>query len=148
MARPSAETLAIAERQREEIEARKSNELNGDLLEQAKGSGDRAAKPDPKPGARTQAEPVSEAAAKRTSKPRAKKGDKLSAKQAAVEILTEHDGPLSLTELQEKILMHPKTKVGGKTPAATIAAMFYVEAKKPGGLFKRTGAKKATFTLR
>jgi len=147
--RPSAETLEKAERQRDEIHERKDRDrestegLSGELHDQAKAAG-REAKPDPKPGQK----PAKEAPAEKPKATRRKKGDKLSAKAAAVEILTKAGGPMLLSELTEQILAHPKTKVGGKTPGATIAAMFYVEAKKSGGLFRKTGAKKPTFALR
>jgi hypothetical protein len=77
------------------------------------------------------------ATAKRTSakrgaaRPEAKT---MSAKAAALEYLRKHRGPQEVKAVIAHVLDDPRvTGLKGKTPAATIAAQIYTEAKKPDG---------------
>lgn len=71
---------------------------------------------------------------------------KVSAKAAAVDVLKKARKPLPTSEIVERVLKTPGVKLGGKTPAATIAAILAVENGKPDGLFRRTAP--GTYTLR
>jgi hypothetical protein len=71
---------------------------------------------------------------------------KLSAIAAAEQILREEAKPLHVKELTAKILAMPNTKLGGKTPDATVGAILAVASKKPGSVFRRT--KPGTYAIR
>ena len=71
---------------------------------------------------------------------------KKTARQAAVEALTQAGEPLKTAEIVERVLKTPGVKLAGKTPAATIAAILAIENAKPDGLFVRTAP--GTYTLR
>jgi len=53
---------------------------------------------------------------------------------------------LTTDEISERVLQMGGVRLSGKTPAATIAAQLYVDAKKPDGAFELVGRK--TFALR
>jgi hypothetical protein len=58
----------------------------------------------------------------------------VSAKQAAVKILSRAGEPMAVQELITKVLSTPGVKLGGKTPRATVAAQIYTgkEFEKAG----------------
>jgi hypothetical protein len=60
-------------------------------------------------------------------------------KQAAAEILRREGRPLGISEIADHILRDEAVRLGGKTPKATISGQLYVEAKKPDGMFVKTG---------
>jgi hypothetical protein len=68
------------------------------------------------------------------------------AKAAAAEVLRRAGEPLKTAEIVERVLKMRGVKLGGKTPAATIAAILATENKKPDGLFVRTAP--GIYTLR
>lgn len=70
----------------------------------------------------------------------------LSAIKAAEEILRKEGKPLHVKELTQRILAMPNTKLGGKTPDATVGAILAVDSKKTGSIFRRT--KPGTYTIR
>lgn len=69
-----------------------------------------------------------------------------SAKQATVEVLGRAGEPLKAREIGRRVLKVTGVELKGKTPMASISAMLYVEAKKPDGVFVKTG--KGEFDLR
>ena len=63
-------------------------------------------------------------------KPKTKK----SGKAAAIEVLRSTGKPMPVKEVVEAALSDPEvTGMKGKTPAATLSAALYTEAKKPDG---------------
>jgi hypothetical protein len=54
--------------------------------------------------------------------------------------------PLHVKELTERILAMPDTKLGGKTPEATVGAILAVNIKKSDTVFRRT--KPGTYAIR
>ncbi len=50
---------------------------------------------------------------------------RVSAKQAAIQVLQAARKPLAVKEVAERVLANPDVSLGGKTPAATIAAILY-----------------------
>jgi hypothetical protein len=48
-------------------------------------------------------------------------------------------GPLSVSEVSDRILERGLVSLDGKTPKATISAQLYVDARKPSGRFERVG---------
>jgi hypothetical protein len=71
---------------------------------------------------------------------------KVSAREAAAQVLRRAGKPLKTAEIVEQVLKTKGAKLGGRTPAARIAAILAVENKKPDGLFRRTAP--GTYTLR
>jgi hypothetical protein len=71
---------------------------------------------------------------------------KLSAIAAAEQVLRAEGKPLHVKELTEKILAMPDTKLGGKTPDATVGAILAVNIKKSDTVFRRT--KPGTYAIR
>lgn len=63
---------------------------------------------------------------------------RLTAKSACVAVLTKEGGPLATKEIARRALEEEGLVMGGKTPAASIAAELYTLSKK-GELFKQTG---------
>lgn len=67
---------------------------------------------------------------------------KVSAKQAAIAVLSRAGKPMAVKEIVAEVLAMPGVKLGGKTPGATIAAQLYTgsEFKKAGrGMIALTG---------
>jgi len=60
-------------------------------------------------------------------------------KEAAAEVLRHEGAPLTIDEIADRILKTGNIRLSGKTPKATISAQLYVEAKKPDGMFVKTG---------
>jgi hypothetical protein len=59
-------------------------------------------------------------------------------KDVAAEVLRERGGgPMSVTEIADRVLETGRVSLTGKTPKATISAQLYVDAKKPDGRFER-----------
>lgn len=78
---------------------------------------------------------------------RGRKGKtKLSAIAAAEQILRKEAKPLHVKQITEQIQAMPETKLGGKTPDATVGAILAVASKKPGSVFRRT--KPGTYAIR
>jgi len=72
---------------------------------------------------------------------------KKSGKTAALDVLRGSRKPLPVKEVVAAALADPEvTGMKGKTPAATLSAALYTEAKKPDGVFVKTG--KGEFDLR
>jgi hypothetical protein len=71
---------------------------------------------------------------------------KLSAIAAAEQVLRAEGKPLHVKELTERILAMPETKLGGKTPDATVGAILAVNIKKSDSVFRRT--KPGTYAIR
>jgi hypothetical protein len=77
------------------------------------------------------------------AKQTAAKGE--SAKQVAIDVLRDVDGPLKAKEVAKRVIDSGRCSgLKGKTPEATISAMLAV-GSKPGGAFKRVD--KGTYTL-
>ena len=72
--------------------------------------------------------------------------EKLTAKQAAVEVLRRAGEPLKADEIGKRVLKLKGVQLRGKTPIATVNAILASENKKPDGLFTRTAP--GTYTLR
>lgn len=70
----------------------------------------------------------------------------MSAIKAAEMILRLEGKPLKVKEITERILAMTETRLGGKTPSATVGAILAVDSKKPGSVFRRT--KPGTYTIR
>jgi hypothetical protein len=68
------------------------------------------------------------------------------AREAAAQVLGRARKPMKTAEIVERVMKIKGVKLGGRTPAATIAAILAVESKKPDGLFRRTAP--GTYTLR
>ena len=67
------------------------------------------------------------------------------AKQVAIDLLRQADGPLHAKEIAKRVLASGRSSgLKGKTPEATISAMLAV-GSKPDGPFKRVD--KGTYTL-
>lgn len=71
---------------------------------------------------------------------------KMTAKQAAYDVLRRAGEPLQAGEIGRRVLQVKGVELKGKTPLATIAAILAVENKKPDGLFVRTAP--GTYTVR
>jgi hypothetical protein len=62
----------------------------------------------------------------------------MNSKDAAVEVLRrEGGGPMSVSEVAQRVLDSGLVALGGKTPKDTVAAQLYVEARKADGRFER-----------
>jgi hypothetical protein len=73
----------------------------------------------------------------RTSTRRAT-AETMSAKAAAIEYLRKHRGAQEVKAVIAHVLTNPRvTELKGATPAATIAAQVYVDAKKADGLIEK-----------
>ncbi len=70
---------------------------------------------------------------------------KVSAREAAVQVLRRAGKPMKPAEIVERVLKMEGVHLG-HTPAAMIAAILALENKKPDGLFRRTAPR--TYTLR
>lgn len=79
-------------------------------------------------------------------KTKAKKRGKVSALAAAETVLREEGKPLHVKEITKRIQAMPDTKLGGKTPEATVGAILAVNVKKTGSPFRRT--KPSTYAIR
>jgi hypothetical protein len=66
-----------------------------------------------------------------------KEGERTPARQAAVEVLRCAGESLKTAEIARRVLEVKGVSLGGRTPAATVAAMLAVENGKPDGLFVR-----------
>ncbi len=66
------------------------------------------------------------------------------AKQVAIDVLRQAGEPLHAKEIAKRVLESGRTRLAGKTPEQTIAAMLAV-GSKPGGPFQRVD--KGTYTL-
>jgi hypothetical protein len=53
---------------------------------------------------------------------------------------------MTAAEIADRVLKMENIRLSGKTPAASISARLYVDAKKPNGLFEVVG--RGTFRLR
>lgn len=142
----------LAHNQKEDSMSSITNDLQACASEAADSAASEAAhEATPKPG---EAEGGSSRASKggtatkpkRQTRSSAKGGGKLSAIKAAEEILRKEGKPLHVKELTEKILAMPNTKLGGKTPDATVGAILAVNSKTPGSVFRRT--KPGTYAIR
>lgn len=71
---------------------------------------------------------------------------KKTTKQAAAEVLRREGRPLTTAEIVERVMQTEGIRLSGKTPAASISAQLYVEAKRPNGIFELVG--RGTFRLR
>lgn len=71
---------------------------------------------------------------------------RVTAKQAAVEVLRRAKTPLRSDEIARRVMKTKGVRLAGATPEATVTAMLAVESNKPDGLFRRT--EKATYALR
>jgi hypothetical protein len=72
--------------------------------------------------------------------------ERLTAKEAAVEVLRRAGEPLKADEIGKRVLKLKGVRLGGKTPLATVSAILASENTKPDGLFTRTAP--GTYTLR
>lgn len=70
---------------------------------------------------------------------------KMSAREAAIEVLEKEGHPLHVSEIAARVLAGYSTGLKGKTPEASIAAMLHTLSNK-GETFRKT--KPGTFTLR
>ncbi len=70
---------------------------------------------------------------------------KMSAREAAIDVLEQEGRPLHVSEIAKRILANYTTGLKGATPEATIAAMLHTASNK-GETFRKT--KPGTFTLR
>lgn len=62
-------------------------------------------------------------------------GKQMSGREALIEVLRENGGRMKIKDATaEAVKRAPRMK--GKTPTATLAAMIYTAAKKPGGQFR------------
>lgn len=59
----------------------------------------------------------------------------LTFKEAALKILSTVSGPVEASEITRLALQQNLLATSGKTPENTMAAMLYMEAKRPNGLF-------------
>jgi HB1/ASXL restriction endonuclease-like protein with HTH domain len=71
---------------------------------------------------------------------------KISGKAGMVAVLKKSRRPLPTKEIVTRTLALPDVKLGGKTPAATLAAILATENAKTDGLFERTAP--GTYRLR
>ena len=58
-------------------------------------------------------------------------------RRAAIEVLERAREPLRVAEVARRALELDGVRLGGNTPAATVAALLAVENRKPDGLFVR-----------
>jgi hypothetical protein len=65
-------------------------------------------------------------------------GDGERARDVAAELLKKAGGEMAVADLAAKVVSSGRTRLGGKTPAATVSAQIYTAAKS-GVLFKKTG---------
>jgi hypothetical protein len=72
--------------------------------------------------------------------------EKLTAKEAAAEVLRRAGEPLKADEIGKRVLELKGMQLRGKTPIATVSAILASENTKPDGLFTRTAP--GTYTLR
>lgn len=62
---------------------------------------------------------------------------KISAREAAVQVLTRAKGKLPIATIQDRVLEMKHVKLGGETPRATVAKSISLEVAKPDGRIVR-----------
>jgi hypothetical protein len=66
--------------------------------------------------------------------------------QAIADVLRREGRPLTTREIIERVLQTERLEITSKTPAASISARLYTDAKKPNGMVERAG--RGRFQLR